>query len=1147
ISMLESLKGSNPTTAKYGFTQTQWNSINWRAIQPFTGTTLTRAAVNAIGWNIQTNITLADWNNLAPNVTAIAAEAFDGLSLVIITIPDRITTIGDNAFRNTNSLLGNNVSMLESLQGTNPTVPKYGFTQTQWNLINWIARQPFQGTTLNRAAINSIGWDTRTNISLADWNNLAPNVTAIDAGAFEGLSSLVAITIPDKVITIGNNAFANTSSLLGSNVSMLELLKGINPTVPKYGFTQTQWDSINWRVIPPFTGTTLTRAAINSIGWNIQSNITLADWNTLAPNVTAIDAGAFDGLSSLATITIPDRITTIGNNAFRNTTSLLGSSVSMFELLQGANPTVAKYGFTQTQWDSINWRSVPPFTGTTLTRADINSIGWNIKTNITLADWNTLAPNVTAIAAGAFDGLLTLATITIPDKVTTIGENAFRNTTSLLGSSVSMFESLQGVNPTVPKYGFTQTQWNSINWRTRQPFLGTTLTRTAINSIGWDTRTNITLSDWNNFAPNVTIIDAGAFQGLSTLATISIPDKVTTIGNNAFANTTSLLGSSVSMLDSLKGSNPTVAKYGFTQIQWNSINWRTRQPFLGTTLTRTAITSIGWDTQTNITLADWNTLAPNVTIIDAGAFDSLPLLAIAIPERITAIGNNAFRNTNSLLGSSVSMFESLKGVNPTVAKYGFTQTQWNTINWITRQPFEGTTLTRTAINSIGWDTQPTITLADWNTLAPNVIIIDATAFEGLPLTSIFIPDKVTAIGNNAFRNTTALLGNNVSMLDSLKGSNPTVAKYGFTQIQWNSINWRSIPPFEGTTLTRAAINSIGWDTKTNITLDDWNTLAPNVTIIDAAAFDGLPLVSITIPDKVTAIGNNAFRNTTSLLGSNVSMLELLKGVNPTVAKYGFTQNQWNSINWRAVAPFEGTTLTRAAINSIGWDTQTNITLTDWNTLAPNVTIIDAAAFDGLSLVAITIPDRVTAIGNNAFRNTTSLLGSSVSMFESLKGVNPTVAKYGFTQTQWNSITWRSIPSFEGTTLTRSVINSIGWDTKTNITLADWNNLAPNVTIIDASAFEGLPLVAITIPDRITAIGNNAFRNTTSLLGSSVSMFETLKGVNPAVAKYGFTQTQWNSINWRSIPPFEGTTLTRSAINALRWDTQTIITLADWNA
>ncbi|MGL5643259.1 MAG: leucine-rich repeat protein, partial [Metamycoplasmataceae bacterium] len=347
----------------------------------------------------------------------------------------------------------------------------------------------------------------------------------------------------------------------------------------------------------------------------------------------------------------------------------------------------------------------------------------------------------------------------IPDRVTTIQTNAFQNTNSLLGNNVSMLDVLKGSNPTVAKYGFTQTQWNAINWRSRQPFTGTTLDRTAVTTIAWNVQTEIALSDWTTLAPNVTTIATGAFSGLS-LTSIFIPDKVTTIQTNAFQNTNSLLGSNVSMLDVLKGSNPTVAKYGFTQTQWNAINWRARQPFTGTTLDRAAITLIKWDIQTEITSSDWNTLAPNVTTIATGAFSGLSLTSIFIPDKVTTIQTNAFQNTNSLLGSNISMNDLLKGINPTVAKYGFTQTQWDSINWRARQPFLGTILDRAAIISIGWNAQAEVSLSDWTTLAPNVVAIDSGAFEGLPLTSIFIPYKVTSIGTNAFRNTNSLLGSN---------------------------------------------------------------------------------------------------------------------------------------------------------------------------------------------------------------------------------------------------------------------------------------------------------------------------------------------------------------------------------------------------
>ncbi|MGL5591869.1 MAG: leucine-rich repeat protein, partial [Metamycoplasmataceae bacterium] len=424
--------------------------------------------------------------------------------------------------------------------------------------------------------------------------------------------------------------------------------------------------------------------------------------------------------------------------------------------------------------------------------------------------------------------------------------------------------------------------------------------------------------------------------------------------------------------------------------------------------------------------------------------------------------------------------------------------------------------------------------------------------------SVYIPDKVTTIGDNAFLNMTSAPGRNISMNQFLQGDNPTVAKYGLTQTQWDSINWRTTRvPFQGTTLDRAAVTSIDWNTQTTITLSDWTTWAPNVTTIATGAFSDLSLTSIFIPDKVTIIQTNAFQNTNSLLGSNVSMLETLKGANPTVAKYGFTQTQWDSINWRTTrVPFQGTTLDRVAITSIGWDTQTEITLSDWTTWAPNVTLIATGAFEGLPLMSIELPNKVTAIGNNAFRNTNSLSSISINSLSELKSIGNNafensritsinlsktvttigtdafkntpslmsitfpysvyregVIPYGLTSAQWSSVIWKDFPT--SGTIDKLIAKNL---LKENDNTIEWENIK-NFSNIAPEAFMDTDIKYIEIQAKQGfTIGSNAFKNTFSL--EDIVLDESYKSI---VDTLGFTEEQIKKINFNDTKPSSNNT------------------------
>ena len=309
--------------------------------------------------------------NIPQGITAIGNSAFFCCdSLISVAIPDSVISIGDSAF-----------SCCKSL----------------------------------------------TSITIPD------SVTSIGDSAFSDCDSLTSITIPDFVTQIGVNPFVFCSSLKSIFVSpdhpyfaVIDdvLFRKADKTLISYpeGKASSTY-TIPQGIISIGNGAFFDNSSLKSI--TIPDSVTsIGDWAfsscdsltsiTIPDSVTSIGVGAFESCYSLTSITIPDSVTSIGDNAFSSCDSLITVSIP------DSVTSIGDWAFASC--DSLTTVSIPD---------SVTAIGNNAFYSCDSLITVSIPDSVTAIGKSAFEKCGSLTTVSIPDSVTTIGYYAFDNCPNL--------------------------------------------------------------------------------------------------------------------------------------------------------------------------------------------------------------------------------------------------------------------------------------------------------------------------------------------------------------------------------------------------------------------------------------------------------------------------------------------------------------------------------------------------------------------------------------------------------------------------------------------------------------------------------------------------------------------------------------------
>ena len=618
---------------------------------------------------------------------------------------------------------------------------------------------------------------------------------------------------------------------------------------------------------------------------------------TIPDSVTSIGFCVFSNCTSLTSITIPNSVTSISGGAFENCTSLkainVASENSNYVSVNGVlynkdKTTIICYPAGK---KDNNYKIPDSVT-------EIDDYAFNGCISLSSV---TIPNSVTSIGVYAFEYCASLKSITIPDSVPLVGPGAFSNCTNLTSVTIQngvMYIGNEAFANCTSLTGITIP--DSVTWIGRYSFGGcTNLTSITIPEsvtfIGGSTFDGCTSLTSLVIPNSVTSIDDYAFSGCTSLTSITIPDNVTSIGDYVFLGCTSLTAINVATDNK---NYVSVNGVLYNKERTTIICYPAGKKDKNYTIID-GVTSIDWEAFSGCTNLTSITIPNSVTEIGYDAFSGCAnLTSITIPDSVTSIDNYAFLGCTSLTAINVATgnknYVSVNGV-----LYNKDKTE------LICYPAEKKGNNYKILDGVKW--------------------IYSYAFDGCAsLTSVTIPNSVMIINDWAFGGCTNLTAINVaaenSRYTSVNGvlynkDKTTIKCYpagqkGKSYSILNSVIDIEDGAFNGcTNLTSITIP----DSVTNIDRRAFSgctnltsiTIPNGVTSIEFSTFSGcISLTNVTLSDSVTSIDRGAFKNCASL--KNVTIPDSVTSIGDLAFGYYYDNNENKKLDGFKIYCYPGT-------------------------------------------------------------------------------------------------------------------------------------------------------------------------------------------------------------------------------------------------
>lgn len=775
-----------------------WESLNWTLDDD--GLLIISGNGEMAGFYNTTDIT-STWRQyknriyeiiIENGVTTIGDSAFqDCNNLAKILIPDSITRIGNNAFYYCGQL--KSIAIPYSVRSIGKsafyscsqlTEINYLGTENEWNTIQIETNNKVLTTAtvhykyIARGKSGSMIWELDDGGELVIENNgdmpnyqyfwdipwynyrdqilniiVSDTTSSITAYAFLGCSNVESIVLPDSIISIGNSAFQDCSKL-----TSIFIPNGVE-TIGISAFTNCSSlknidipDNVSIIAKSTFSNClSLTSVKVSKNTTTIDEsafyNCSLLDDVILPEKLISVRAGAFSNCVSMATLSLSSSLTNIANDVFlgcENLSDIYYNSTEESRVCRESGwtktgnetfmnatwhyeeePLVWRTGFCGAKGENITWTlyddGLLKISGSgRMADYDGNGGPWGknfIKTVV-------IDSGVTSIGKCAFQSIWDLSSVIIPESVTRIGDSAF----SLCGELS---------NIRIP---------GSITYFGRSPFSACNSIKT-VGPIGGGY--NLELA-WTDCIPEY------AFYNCYALTSITIPEGISTIGQNAFG--------------------------------WCSALEEIKIPSGTTTIAQAVFNNC----QNLVTIH----LPSSVTTIEDGAFSECPKICDVYYGSTETSREYREEGWSRKYNDSFFSADWYYQEEHNVLKSGICGITGENLKW---NLFDDGSL---EINGEGdmadyelpYSTPPWQSSAETVSIGDGVTSIDNYAFRGdQKIRYITIPSSITFIGNNAFYNCTSL----------------TDIYYSGTQEQWESIrNIRNISLPQATMVHCAPLQTV---------------------------------------------------------------------------------------------------------------------------------------------------------------------------------------------------------------------------------------------------------------------------------------------------------------------------------------------------